>query len=110
MLRKIGTALVATAIVAGTVLAAASPADAKGDWYWKKHPHNYNYSYNHYDNGGGYIAAGILGLLGGLALSEVAHPHYGYGGVGYCEWHFKTYNSTTHLYMGYDGKPHSCFD
>jgi hypothetical protein len=107
MLRKIVTGLVAAAVVAGTTLAATSAADAQPYWYWKHHPHPHYYGYGYNDNGAA-VAAGIFGLIGGLALSQLGHQGYGY--PGYCEAHFRTYNPYTHQYMGYDGHPHYCYD
>ena len=111
MLRKIVTGLVAAAVVAGTTLAATSAADAQPNWYWQHHQHHYNQYYGGYgynDNGAA-IAAGVFGLIGGLMLSEIGHEHY-YGYGGYCETHFRTYSSTSHQYMGYDGNLHYCYD
>ncbi len=113
MLRKIVTGLVTAALVAGTTLAATSAADAQPNWYWKHHQHQYHQYYGGYgynDNGGAAVAAGIFGLLGGIVLSQLANPSYGGHYVGYCEAHFRTYSSTSHQYMGYDGQPHYCFD
>ena len=115
MLRKIVTGLVTAAVVAGTMLAATSAAEAQPNWYWKHHSHPYNGGYNQYYGGYGYndngatVAAGIFGLIGGLMLGEIGHHSY-YGRGGYCETRFRTYSSTSHTYMGYDGQPHSCFD
>ena len=110
MLRKIVTGLVAAAVVAGTTLAATSAANAQPPWYWQHHHqyHQYYGGYGYNDNGAA-IAAGVFGLIGGLMLSEIGHEHY-YGYGGYCETHFRTYSSTSHQYMGYDGNPHYCYD
>jgi len=113
MLRKIITGLLAAGVMAGATLAVTSSADAKQFYpYWKYHQHYYN-NYNNgyyggygYDNGGGAVAAGILGFIGGALLSSAIHDR----GVGYCETHFRTYSSTSHQYMGYDGNPHYCYD
>jgi len=115
MLKKIITGLVAAGVLAGATLAATSSAEAyPGYPYWKDPHHHYYGGYGGYggygyDNGGGAVAAGILGFIGGALLSDLGHRSY-YGGGGYCESHFRTYNSTTHQYMGYDGNLHSCFD
>lgn len=109
MLKKIVSGLVAAGVIAGTALAATSTADAKP--YWKYHQHAHYYRHN---NGGGAVAAGILGFLGGALLSQAARPYaYDYPPgypAGYCASRFRTFDPASHTYMGYDGHRHYCYD
>lgn len=87
---------------------------------WKKYPH-YSGNYHHHYHGGGNNWVGPL--VGGMVLGGMlAAPYYGYGGPyyapapryrysnhdAYCHSRFRSYNSATGLYFGYDGRYHRC--
>ena len=91
--------VVAAGMLAASVLVIAPAAQAQA--YYGRHYHRY---YNGYDNGGGALAAGFLGLAAGMLLSGAINDR----GGSYCADHFRTYNPATGTYMGYDGLRHSC--
>jgi hypothetical protein len=84
---------------------------------WKKYP-RYSGNYHHRHHGGGNDWVGPL--IGGMVLGGMlAAPYYGYGYApaprygysshdAYCHSRFRTYNSATGLYFGYDGRYHRC--
>lgn len=110
--------LTALAMLGTSVVALAPAAQASGyygnsamyqdaDWRWHRYPHPY-YGYGYGYDPGAAVALGIIGMVAGTILSQAnRYPHYYYGG-GSCAERFRSYNPTTHQYMGYDGLPHPC--
>jgi hypothetical protein len=128
---RIAAAGMAAAIAAGTLAAvpaeagiAQAPAVLSGggsgtsmvqDVAWKKYPHRW-----HGHHGGG-NNNWVGPLVGGMVLGGILAAPY-YGGYGYapapryrysnhdayCHARFRSYNSATGFYLGYDGHYHRC--
>jgi hypothetical protein len=114
-MKRLASAALAGALAIGTV--AATGASASADPYYPYHPH-------HYHDGGGFVAAGILGLATGLVASQVFSPEpppppspYPYYAAGYgaddahlqwCEATYRSYDPETDLWRDYQGIPHRC--
>ena len=121
MNRLVSAALVGVLAI-GSVAATATTGSA--DPYYPYH-HSYPH-YGHgggYDDGGGYLAAGILGLTAGLVASQVLSPEpppppppYKYYASGYgdeahiqwCERSYRSYSPETDLWRDYQGIFHRC--
>jgi hypothetical protein len=92
---------------------------------WKKYPKYgsggygggpYYYHRHHHHHGNDWVGP----LVGGMVLGGIlAAPYYGYGYApapryrygshdAYCHARFRSYNSATGLYLGYDGRYHRC--
>jgi hypothetical protein len=91
---------VAAGVIGGAVAAATSPLWAPG--YYDYYP---GYAY----------APGYTYDYGAPAYTyDYAAPAYTYdyvaprGDAGWCEAHFRSYNPATGMYLGYDGRYHSC--
>jgi hypothetical protein len=119
VMKRLASAALAGALAIGTV--AATGASASADPYYPYHPHHYH---GGYDDGGGFVAAGILGLATGLVASQVFSPEpppppspYPYYAAGYgaddahlqwCEATYRSYDPETDLWRDYQGIPHRC--
>ncbi len=119
MRAKLLSGVAALALMACTALASAAPASA-APWGWH---HGWHGGW-----GPGGLAAGVIGGAIEAATSPLWAPgYYGYGpaypvydygapapvvvggtGVDWCETHFRSYNPTTGMYLGYDGMYHRC--
>ena len=86
-----GPGAIAAGVVGGAVAAATSPLWAPG--YYGYGPGYYNYAPGYYDYAPGYTAA---------PLAPTGNS------VGWCQAHFRSYNPSTGMYMGYDGMQHPC--
>jgi len=105
---------------------AATAAGASADPYdYVRHQHAYPRSQSYqqqsgYDDGGGYLAAGIIALTAGLVASQVlapeppSYPIYaaGYGGdtshIQWCETTYRSYSPETDLWRDYQGYMRLC--
>jgi hypothetical protein len=126
------TYMVALGVAIPTMLSVTVPA-AAARWYYPGYGY---YGYYGYPSVGADIAGAAGTILGGAAAlatlpfgsySGYYYPSYGsygypgwnnayayapdYGSgrdAGYCERHFRSYNPSTGMYLGYDGRHHSC--
>ena len=112
-----GIAIACTLILGST--ASFSPASAKS-WHhgsWNRG----NVNHGHWNYGGwgypNYWVGPAIGFGTGLFLGAVlAQPRYRapvvaprrYNQDAYCHARFRSYNSYTHTYLGYDGHRHYC--
>ncbi|HET7716068.1 MAG TPA: BA14K family protein [Bauldia sp.] len=127
----IGGVAVATMIAAGSVI-AAPPANAEpgvyggevikvGGWksgkYWNRNWNRGNWNNGNWNNGNWWVGPAIgfgAGVLLGSALSQpryyYAPPPVRYYGDrdAYCHAKYRSYNSYTGTYTGYDGRQHYC--
>jgi BA14K-like protein len=127
MRSKLLSGAAALALVAGTMVATASPAAAA----WGGH-RGWHGGWHGGWGGPGAIAAGVIGGAIAAATSPLwapgyydyypgyaYGPGYGYavapapiapggGSVAYCESRFRSYNPATGMYLGYDGQYHPC--
>jgi hypothetical protein len=92
-------AAAAAGIVGGAVAAATSPLWAPG--YYGAYP-NYAYGYGGY---GPY--AGVYDYAPGPTVAPGPMVAQG-GDVAYCEQRFRSYDTASGTYLGYDGLRHSC--
>jgi hypothetical protein len=111
-MNRLVSAALAGALAIGSV--AATTAAASADPYYPYH--------RYHDDGGGYVAAGILGLTAGLVASQVLAPEpppppaYRYYASGYgddahiqwCEGNYRSYSPETDLWRDYQGIFHRC--
>lgn len=117
----------AFALAAGTVLATAAPASAApwgwhhGGWGWgpgaiaggiiggavaaATSPH---WAPGYYGYGPGYAYGPAYAYAPGPAYDYVAPPAPGGGNVAWCEAHYRSYNPSTGMFLGYDGHYHPC--
>lgn len=106
------TKAVAAALLASTVILAASPASAR---YWGHR--------GWWGPGAGFVAGAIIGgaLAGGPYYGAPYYGPYGPpppvyvapypggdGAVAYCMERFKSYDPASGTYLGYDGLRHPC--
>jgi hypothetical protein len=125
MRSKLLGAAAAVALMAGSVIATASPATA-APWHhgWGGGWHGGGWGW------GGGIAAGIIGGAVAAATSPLWAPGYydyypgyayapayaappvvavqGGGSVAWCESRYRSYNPATGTFLGYDGMQHPC--
>jgi hypothetical protein len=98
---KILTASAAGLALAGTLVAAASPADAQR---WRGGRGGYHGRY-HGGRTGVAIGAGILGLAAGAAIAS-NRGYYGGGGYGYAPGYYRSgYGYAPGYYGGYGYAP-----
>jgi BA14K-like protein len=106
-----GPAAVAGGIVGGVVAAATAPLWAPGYYGYNTGSYGYNngpgYGYgSDYANGYGpndYDGGAPMVERRSAAIDEPMGDS-----VAYCEAHFRSYDSSTGTYLGYDGVRHSC--
>ena len=112
-MRRKFTAAIAVVALIESVVAAATPADAR----WRHRHHHGGW-------GGGAALGGFAAgaILGGALAAQ--RPYYGYGpgpvyydagpgyyggdAVGYCMRRVKSYDPASGTYLGYDGYRHPC--
>jgi hypothetical protein len=83
---------------------------------WKKYPRYSGNHHHHYRGGGNNWVGPLVGgmVLGGMLAAPYYGgpsyaPRYGYSSHdAYCHARFRSYNSATGLYLGYDGRYHRC--
>jgi hypothetical protein len=112
-----GIGLAAGAIIGGAILNATQPRGSNG----------YDRGYNAYGYDNGYNAYGYeQGYGGGYEPGYVEAPSYGYGqnygpargyrqgyvaaggDAAYCQQRYRSYDSASGTYLGYDGLRHPC--
>lgn len=123
MRSKLLSGTAAFALTAATVLVSAAPASA-APWGWHR---GWGWGWP------GAVAAGVVGGAVAAATSPLWAPGYysgyydyypGYGpsyaytaptvvvqnggSVAYCQQRFRSYNPSTGMYLGYDGRYHPC--
>jgi hypothetical protein len=107
-------AAMAGVMAAGTLAAVPAQAgnhmgDPGGAWpYYDRHHHH------HWHRGNDWVGP----LIGGMVIGGIlAAPYYGYAPPrqryygnhdAYCHARFRSYNSYTGMYLGYDGRYHRC--
>ncbi|MBN8994099.1 MAG: BA14K family protein [Rhizobiales bacterium] len=88
---------------------------------WKKYPHySGGGNYHHHWHGGGnnnWVGPLVGGMVIGGMLAAPYYGGYGYAPApryrygshdAYCHARFRSYNSATGFYLGYDGHYHRC--
>ena len=100
-MRKTLTAAMAALTFGGAVAAAAVPAQARGYEGGRYYGGDYRRDYRGDNNAGVAVAAGIVGLALGAALTSGNHST-SYGSYGYAQPYYGS-NSYTNAYGGYDG-------
>jgi hypothetical protein len=120
------SAIVAAVVASGCLVAAPAAADrwkqnfSRGgggggghNWYHGGYyyPH-YNYGYNFWGPALGFGAGAFFGYV--LSQPYYYAPRYApryapvYGSDAYCKAKYRSYNSNTGTYTGYDGRQHRC--
>ncbi|HZT26168.1 MAG TPA: BA14K family protein [Pseudolabrys sp.] len=111
MTSKLASKLALAAVLGGSLILAAAPAQAR--WY------------GHWHHGGAW-GAGLAGFAAGAVIGSALAPrpyYYDYGpdyayvpgpvveggdAVAYCEARFRSYDPASGTYLGYDGLRHPC--
>ncbi len=126
--KSVATGLGVAAMVAASSLTVVPTASAgnkgHGSYHGKYHGNyhsnyhgNYNHGYYHHSYSNNYWVGPAIGFGTGLLFGSILAPHYyyaprygyGYGSRdAYCHARYRSYNSYTHTYTGYDGRHHYC--
>jgi hypothetical protein len=129
MLKSIGATAMASVLVFSLAAGAQAQAnfglrpgqDGSGQWHRDRHHHHGGGG-----NAGGVIAAGVVGLMLGAALSNAnrydpppapmpyrqvdtyVEPYGGHDWAQYCSQKFSSYDPNTGLYLADDGRRYPC--
>jgi hypothetical protein len=126
MLKSIGATAMASVLVLSLVAGAQAQGrgwpgqNGGGQWHGDRHHHHGG------GNAGGVIAAGVVGLMLGAALSNAnrydpppapmpyrnvdnyVEPYGGPDWAAYCSQKFSTYDPATGMYLAGDGRRYPC--